>query len=217
MQPPSGTAANVALAAGILAAGGAAGALASRAAVPSNPSAAVDPQTQATIAGGALGVLATGLGGLVVEEYSSKWARLGRYTALMGVGIITGVSVLGFGNAIRSFRQQLPGGTTPALPASTANSFTATLADSGRTLNLNVGDSVTVSLPESASGTAWQWGISNNIATFSGQTAAPSGGVEQDTFTATAPGQSQLVASRVDANGNVLQTFSLNLTVLAVS
>lgn len=220
MKLPQGDVATGALAVGALGAGGTAGALIGRAFIPSNPAAAVDPQFQATVMGAAVGIIATSFGGLLLEDYGpSDWQKLGRAAALFGLGSLAATTVWGFVSILKQYEAPAvqPSSQTPALPASSGpNSYTASAADSGRELNMLPGDTLTVSLPASQQGWTWQWSGTPSIANFTGKTVTPAAGgqMENDTFTAIAPGSTQLLANLVDLSGATQSTFVLNLTVL---
>jgi hypothetical protein len=213
MQAPSGEAGTLALSVGALAAGAVAGATVGAAGV---NGASSDAKHQAAVAGGLVGVLATGFGGLLVEEFSPKWANVGSRTALIGVGAITLAAAFGVAKSLTSFRsglQQAPQLSSPNASGGTA--YTAGSVDNGRTLTMAPGDTITVSLATPPDGQSWMWATSGGVVAYTAHTV--SGVADVSTFTANTPGSGQLVGTRTQttpATGQALETFTINVNVV---
>jgi hypothetical protein len=181
VNPPTSNVGNIAAAVGILGAGTAAGAVIGRAISPATPP---GNKTIGAFEGAGLGILVTAFGGLLVGASSARWKRLGELTGLMGVGVVTGMALLG-ASAARSATAQLPPpnaapqattGPTPAAvtPASVAppsvavltptnpsasagsQTFDAVLANSGAQVPMHVGDQLNMHFPNvDGSGQDW--------------------------------------------------------------
>ncbi len=210
MKPPTSRAGRLGLSAAALAAGAAAGGAAGNL---YTASAGAKNQQLATAAGALLGVSAVGLAGLATDELSpGGWGEVGKTTAVIGLGGIVAVGAVGLARRVLALRTAPA--SPPALPPAggSPNVYTATSADSGRSLNLAVGDQLIVTLPaNSASGVAWQWSTSPKLLTYAQHTE--SGGNETDTFTAVGPGAGILQAKLSDGSA----TFVLNVQVLGAS
>ena len=114
---------------------------------PSKASPAASSRKQAgAVVGAGLAIFATGLAGLVASEFGpAKWENLSKIVALTGVGSVGVVGALAAAQSLRDARAALSAGPqAPALPAGPptapsptgAQTYTATSAESGRTLNM---------------------------------------------------------------------------------
>ena len=220
MDAPESEAGTLALSGALLTAGAVAGAAVGAVGVSGNASS--DAKQQAAVAGGLVGVLATGFGGLLLEEFQpeSQWRTVGGRTALIGVGAITLAAAFGVAKSLTSFRSELK--QAPQLPRSSPNAtggtaYTAGSVDNGRTLTMAPGDTVAVSLATPPTGQAWMWQVTGTmgVLTYSAHTAA--NGTDVATFTASAPGSGQLVGTRTQttpATGQQLESFTINVNVV---
>jgi hypothetical protein len=113
LNPPSSNVAQIAAALGILAVGTGAGAFVGQAISPATPP---GNKTIGAFEGAGLGLLATSFGSLLVGTFSPKWKKLAELTGMMGVGVVTGMALLGAAaTKPAAATQQLPPPTLPAL------------------------------------------------------------------------------------------------------
>jgi hypothetical protein len=156
MKPPESTGGRVAASLGILAAGAAVGAGAGYVAMPGgNLGGGTPKKSLGAVVGAMGGVALASLGALGLTEFlPSEWEDVERMTALLGGGALA--TLVGWG-AVKEFSAVAgaSSGGTPALPgAPTSTNFSVSIADSGRTLRLGAGDTITLTLP-APSGEQW--------------------------------------------------------------
>src|SRR5579872_4118338 len=146
MQPPESRAGQVATSVGILGAGAALGAAAGALYVPNAtlaPGATMSPRGMATVVGGMLGAVLTAAGSAGLAMFTeSDWNGIEEETATIGLGVVALTTVLG---AVQVFPKLKAASAAPAqLPASNPQNYTADSSNSGGTLTMKVGDSVTI-------------------------------------------------------------------------
>lgn len=136
MRPPESGLGVVGTSVGIVAAASALGAVGgyyvARARNPANPLA----NAVTAVEMGVLGAIAAGFAGVIVAAASPKWREVGEGTAVVGVG---GPLVLATIGVVK--QSAALGSTGPA------RTYNVTSADSGTTVNMNVGDTLNVLLP----------------------------------------------------------------------
>src|SRR5208282_5760884 len=93
-----------------------------------------------TVEAGVFGVLAAGFGGLVLAAAAPKWRGVGETAALVGIGAPVVLGAIGLTKATVAMAEQ------GQLPAQTLQTYSITSANSGQTLNVNVGDTINVLL-----------------------------------------------------------------------
>ena len=180
MKPPRSTLGVVGTSVGVVAAGVALGAGAGYLA--SRRTTATDALASAifTIEMGIVGAIATGFAGIVVAAANPKWREVGEGVALVGVGAPLVLATVG---AVKQGLQLGTGNTT------SPQTYNVTSSDSGSTVNMNVGDTLSVSLPSTDTApTVAATGILATSAT-SPQAASTSGSSTTSySFVATAAG-----------------------------
>jgi hypothetical protein len=222
MEPPTSQAGKVATSAGIVLAGAALGALGGTLALPEGKKVgALSARLVGGVAGAIAGAGVTGAIALGLSEFvGGDWEEIERMAGLIGAGGVGLLAAVGLTKEILTVKDALaaPPGSPAALPATPASpilppaapqNYDAGVADSGRTLALHVGDTVTVTLPAQSS--QWNWSASPGLVTLTSTTPqnSPSGGInEVAVFTATATGSGQIQGSIAGA------TFVLNINVL---
>jgi hypothetical protein len=184
----------------------------------------------ARLVGGVAGAIAgAGLTGVVAlglsEFVGGDWEEIERMAGLIGAGGVGLLAAVGLTKEILTVKDALaaPPGSPAALPSAPSapsapaapQNFEAGEADSGRTLHLNIGDTVTVTLPAQTGN--WNWSASPGLVTLTSTTTKnvvdPNTGFntgavnEVAVFTASATGSGQIQGS---ING---ATFVLNITV----
>ena len=171
IEAPESPIANVGLSLAALAAGAGLGSVAVHALLTRNQANAPDYGSDPnSIAGGVVGVMVASFAGLALDEFVPQWSKLGRMTALIGVGAVTVAGVLA--TSKQAFAAMTGPGSQPnQLPAAgssgtagPAQNLTAADADNGRTLNMVVGDTLTITLAPLSTGQEWQWGTTNTTA-----------------------------------------------------
>jgi hypothetical protein len=193
VDPPESTAGRLATAAGIIGAGAAAGGLAGRLLPGSATSAAK------SILGAAVGALATAVGAFALSEFvGGDWAETERDAAIVGAGVVALVGVTSMAQAA------LPPASPPQLPPASPQNYNASEVNSGQTLNMRVGDTLTVILPGVQG--SWQWAASANMGWMS---ETVSGNSVVDVFTAKAAGPGQVQGTTSGA------IFTVTVNVLA--
>lgn len=231
MEPPSSQAGKIATSLGIVGAGAALGALGGVYALPEGKKVGAMP---ARLVGGVAGAIAgAGLTGVVAlglsEFVGGDWEEIERMAGLIGAGGVGLLAAVGLTKEIFTVKDALaaPPGSPAALPATPATpglpaapaapqNYEAGEADSGRTLHLNVGDTVTVTLPAQTG--QWNWSASPGLVTLTSTTTKsvvdPNTGFntgainEVAVFTASATGSGQIQGSISGA------TFVLTINVL---
>lgn len=187
MKPPSSTAGTVAASLGVLAAGAAIGAGAVALATRGKG----DPLGGAilTVEGGVFGVLAGGFAGVVLAAASPRWKAVGDSAAIIGIGSPLILGAIGLTKAALSQSE------TPSLPP-VAQTYSVDATNSGQTLNLNVGDTLNISLGAAyAAPTVDQTGVLSAGASSS-TTDASGNIVTIYPFTATAAGTANVTAAQ---------------------
>lgn len=226
MEPPESQGAAIGIATGATALGAVAGgaALHLLANVTRGTSAVPAAKDPAVLTGALIGSLLVGFGGVVLSEVSESWSGVGKAIALIGVGLPTTAIVVGAGKALTSRPAQVQPAAAPAAlpPAAQGQVFTATVADSGRTLNMHPGDTLKVSLPAATSGSGqeWEWRASAlGIVDYSGPTLtadAAGNATEVDTFVGQAIGTVTLTAQLVTtATRAATATFTVTINVVS--
>lgn len=210
MKAPESTWGKVAWALGILGGGAAAGAAAGALATPSGKSVGkISSQTLGGTLGALGGVALTSFGSLAALEFldgEEGWKGVEGYAALIGGGLVAAgvtysvVSTLGEVSAFSTPSE------TPALPpagAAGAN-YTATETDSGKTLNMAAGDTLTLTLP----GAPWSLAATSGLVTIQSQSTDASSGSQ--TFVLVAGvGSGSIQAT--PAGGGALFTLNVNV------
>jgi len=213
MKPPKSRAGEAVTAAGILALGAGAGAAAGYAYMPAGSVGQVSAKAIGVATGALLGGIATSVGALGLSEFvESDWVDVERWIFMLGGGgaaLFLGYGLLQELQLAKTL--ETSGGGTPTLPAgggaSTSTNYNAGLSDSGRTLNVSPGDTITISLP---SPTSPQWSIAapQGLVTLQG---APTLSNDVQTFVLVAgSGSGQVQATPAGGGG----AFTLNLNVV---
>lgn len=214
MKPPRTRLGEAGAAVGLLAAGAGLGAAAGYAYMPAGKVGSVSGKAIGTATGALIGGVGVSIGALALSEFGgdSQWVDLERMTFAIGGG----ASALFFGYGLWKELQlakalEASGGGTPALPPTTSASgstnYEAGLNDSGRTLNVSPGDTITIGLP---SPTSPQWSIAApaGLVTLQG---APTLSNDVQTFVLIAQsGSGQIVATPAGGGGD----FTLTLNVI---
>lgn len=213
LKPPRSRAGEIGTALGVLAVGATAGAAAGYAYMPAGSVGKVSAKTIGTATGALIGGITVSVGALALSEFSGadEWVDLERMIFAIGGG----ASALFFGYGLLQELQlakalEASGGGAPVLPPTTSGGVTnydAGLSDSGRTLTLSQGDTVTIALP---SPTSPQWSIAApaGLVTLQGPPTLSS---DVQTFVLVAQsGSGQVVATPAGGGGN----FTLNLVVV---
>jgi hypothetical protein len=212
MKPPKSRAGEAATAAGILALGAGAGAIVGYAYMPAGKIGSVPAKAIGTATGALLGGVATSIGALGLSEFvESDWADVERWVFMLGGG---GAALfLGYGlvQELQLAKSLEASAGSPALPPTTSPSgvtnFDVGLSDSGRTLVVGAGDTVTIALP---SPTSPQWSIAApaGLVTLKG---SPTLSNDVQTFVLVAQsGSGQVVATPASGGG----AFTLNLNIV---
>lgn len=230
MNPPESQSGKIGSALGIVAAGAAAGGAAGYFYMPAQAvqaPGAVSAKAMGAVAGAVAGAMLAGIGSLAVSEFfpheEEGWLEVERLAALLGVGGVGLFGTAGLVKQLHAMKGNLlapggGGGSTPRLPASTSAAYTASSSDSGRTLNVKPGDTISVSLPAASGGVTeqWSWSASPGLVTLTSDTVAPpdalGNSMETAVFTATTQiGTGQIQGALAGA------TFVLNVNVIAPS
>lgn len=224
MEPPSSQAGKVATSAGIVLAGAALGGAAGALYLPADKKVGT---ISARLLGGVAGAIAgAGLTGVVslglAEFVGGDWQEIEQMSGVIGaggVGLLAAIALAKEVFVVKDALAQpsgapvLPGGSAPAaLPgAAAAQNYDAGESDSGRTLTLNVGDTVTITLP--AQNEQWVWSATPGLVNLTSQkmqnSATVPGGLEGvAVFTAAAKGSGQIQGTVAGA------TYVLNINVI---
>lgn len=214
MKPPESMGGRIATSIGILAAGAVVGGGAGYVAMPSGAiggaggAGGMQKKTLGAFVGALGGMALTSLGALGLTEFlPSEWEDVERMTALVGGAGLAALVGLG---AVKEFAavagDSSGAGGAPALPGGSSN-FSVSMADSGRTLRVGAGDTVTLTLPAPGGS---QWSVAAPAGLLSMQ-GAPSLVADVQTFVFVAgTGSGQLQATPSGGGG----AFSLNLQVV---
>jgi hypothetical protein len=202
IEPPESTAGRLGIAAGVVAAGaalgGAAGAL-----LPILPSVSTKAKG---VLGAAFGVAATAVGAFAASEFfGGEWTDVERDTAIVGAGLVGAVGLLQMIGSVGLASAAAPPGA-PQLPATSSQNYTADLSQTGGTLNMNVGDTLTVTLPGGSGN--WSWAASNG-----GQVKWLSATDGSDSvafvFSAVASGEAKIQALSDDGKATFVATINV--------
>ena len=207
MKPPESMGGRVATSIGILAAGAVVGAGAGYVAMPDGSFGTTQKKPLGAVVGALGGVALASLGALGLTEFlPGEWEDVERMTALLGGGALA--TLVGWG-AVREFTAVASSSGAPggALPAAGSTNFSVSIADSGRTLRLGVGDTLTLTLPAPA---GEQWTIAAPAGLLSLQ-SPPTVVADVQTFVLVAgAGSGQLQATPSGGGG----AFSLNVSIV---
>jgi len=207
IDAPESTVANVGWSLAALAAGAGLGSVAVHSLLSRGSSAPDYGSDPNSLAGGVVGVMVTSLAGLALDEFVPHWSKLGRMTALIGVGAVTVAGVLA--TSKQAFAAMSAPPAAPALPAAGSMGFTAGDADSGKTLNMAVGDTLSVTLAPLSTGQDRQWHSSNNAALQLASTGTV------DVFKAVAAGSSIVLQGQLMSGGQPVgspYTLTINIS-----
>lgn len=222
IDPPESEGGKVATSLGILAVGAALGAGAGALYMPSSGKVgSMSAKGLGATIGALLGAGLTGMGALALAEFvGGDWQDVERMTALLGAG---GAGALVAASAVKELvgvkgALEAPGGAPQLAPggsgaARTPQTYSATASDSGRTLTMAPGDSLSVVLPSAAaSAPQWQWAASPGLITIASQTLGTdlsNNVVETTVLVAQVVGAGQVQAQLPDGSA----TFFLNVNV----
>jgi hypothetical protein len=174
MRPPRSTLGVVGTGVAVVAAGAVVGTGAGYAAAKAQGTAGNISGTIFILEMGVLGAIAVGFAGIVVAAASPKWREVGEAAAVVGVGAPLVLAAIGVAKQHAQLSQG--GGTTP-------QTYSVTTTDSGSTVNMNVGDTLQVTLPSTdAAPTVSATG------TLATSTTTTSGSNQVASFVATAAG-----------------------------
>lgn len=211
MKPPRTRLGEAGVALGALALGAGAGAAAGYAYMPDGSVGKVSGKAIGAATGALIGGIGVSVGALALSEFTDgDWVDVERMTFAIGGG----ASALFFGYGLwkeLQLAKALEAGGASALPPTTSASgstnYEAGLADSGRTLVVSAGDTITIGLP---SPTSPQWSIAApaGLVTLQGP---PTLSNDIQTFVLIAQsGSGQIVCTPASGGGN----FTLNLNVV---
>ena len=210
MKPPESTLGKVGAALGLLALGAGAGAAAGAAVMPSGKNLGSTPaQAAGAVAGGVGGLALTSFGSLAALEFiDGEWGEVEGLAALIGGGLIAALTSYGVVSTLGQASSQLTPAPAPgggALPGGT--SYSEGVGDSGKTLNMKAGDTLTLTFP-APSGVGWSLAATSGLVTI--QSQAVSAG-EQTIVLAAGQGSGQIQATPPGGGA----VFSINVNVVS--
>jgi hypothetical protein len=203
IDPPESAAGRLGVAAGIVTAGAAIGGAAG-APLPILPQ--ITPKAKGLL-GAAFGAAATAVGAFAASEFlGGDWADVEKDTAIIGAGLVGAVGLLNMLGSVGTAAASVP---APALPAAGSQNYTATIANSGGTLNVAVGDTLTVTLVGTQADWTWQASSGGQVKWLSASESTDGSSVSY-VFAAVAAGTAQIVAT--PANGGTTNfTATINV------
>jgi hypothetical protein len=212
MEPPASRAGQVATSVGILGAGAALGAAAGALYVPDStvPKGAVLSQRGlATVMGGMVGTVLAAAGAAGLAAFTdSEWNGVEEDAAAIGLGVLAASSLLG---AAQTLPRLKSAAAAPQLPASNPQNYTADSSNSGGTLVMRVGDTVTITLPGAPG--SWSWSATQGIVTWVSEVqgmATFGNATSVDVFKGSAQGAAAIQAQMSDGT-----TFNITVNVIS--
>ena len=202
IDPPESSGARLGLAAGIVAAGAAVGGAAG-AFLPVLPNVA---SRSKSVLGAAFGAAVTAVGAFGLSEFlGGDWAEVEKDTAILGASL---VGAMGLMSMIGTAAAAAPSGA-PQLPAASPSNYSASLQNSGGTLNMAVGDTLSVNLPGGPSAFSWA-ASSGGVVRWLTSSEAADGTSTSYVFGAAVSGTAQIVATSSSGGQNF--TASINVS-----